>query len=50
MKIDFDLLVKDGNAQLKPEIGIKRLLLVSDLEEKATEGDAIKALTNVILS
>jgi len=50
LKADADINAKKGNLELKPDIGIKKLVLVSEDEEKETEQDAVKALVNLMLS
>lgn len=50
MKADVDFLVQGSNVEFRPDIGIRRLILVGDEEEKPTESDAIKAIVNLLLS
>ena len=42
--------MKKGVIEYKPDIGIRKLILVADEEEKGTEQDAVKALVNLMLS
>lgn len=50
MKADVDFSVKDSVFEFKPDIGIKRIILVDEEEEKPIESDAIKAIVNLLLS
>lgn len=48
-KLDFDLSANADSVVFRPDMGIKKLILVYENEEKETESDAIKALFNLIL-
>lgn len=50
LKADIDMTVKNGVVDYKPDVGIKKLVLVADDEEKGTEQDAVKALVNLMIS
>lgn len=50
LKLDADLQVINEVVELKPDIGIKKLILVYNDEEMGTEQDAVKALVNLMIS